>query len=180
MNEQELNEAIEKFPSVLKKALQDKIVSFDTFDPQKKFAPKQLYRGLRCKPKDGNIELFDSDFLSQAELFYWIKKIEDAENEDVVKAEMPPDLLAQVDFFRSSNGRKNFKNDDMRLYSCSFSDSREKLESLFAKPSKGKYIAQGVVIDSQGIISDKNGNPWHVHCFFYDGINIKENFKVCK
>lgn len=181
MNDEEIRALYDKFPCVLKKALQEGVVNFDTYEPQKNYEPKVLYRGLRGKKTSGDIELFNSDFLSQAELLDWAEKIESAENEDVVKSTMPEDLILQVDLFRNNPKRRGIaQKDNLGDYSCSFSDSYEKLEGLYAKPWLGKYIAKGCIDESCGVISDKHGKPGHIHCFLYEGVGLKGLFEVCK
>lgn len=179
MNDEEIKSLYNKFPSVLKNALQKGCVNFDTYEPQTTFEPQKLFRGIRGKNKDENIVLSEWDFLSHAELLDWAEQIQSPDG-DTIKKKMPPELLEQVEFFISVNMMRNVKKDDLKYYSCSLSNDYDKLNALYVKDYPDRCIAEGIVNKEQGVLSDKHGNPWHIHCFLYENVGIKNSFKVCK
>lgn len=164
----------------MKKALQDGRVNFDTYEPQESFEPKKLFRGLRGKNKEGgDIVPSEWDFLSHAELLEWAETIQSS-NGETIKKNMPLELLEQVEFFISKNMSNNVKKDELKYYSCSFSEDYDKLDALYVKDYSDRCIAEGVVNKEHGVLSDKHGRPWRIHCFLYKDVDIKRSFEVRK
>ena len=177
MNENELNILIEKFPCVLKKAQKTGIVDICKYELITHFECIELFRGIKRKKDKIDLRLHKSDFLSQAELYYHIE----SEKRAIAKSEQyeaSDNLKVQMDLFNNSMAYNCFDIHILGNYSCSFSDSYDKLKAFFEKPAKGRFIARGYVNNSDGILSRTDGAPGHVHVFLFKTANLKESFEV--
>ena len=177
MTEIELNALVEKFPCVLKKAQNAGLVDVRKYELISKFGEATLYRGIKRQKGMAASPLFNSDFASQAELAHHIEQEKKAIARSM-KYNVPDDLKIQMDLFNNTQMYNNFDPKKLGEYSCSFSDSYEKLESLFAKPNKGRFIAKGIVKETDGLLSRTDGTPGHIHGFLFESANLKDSFEV--
>ena len=176
MNEEELKELTEKFPSVLKQALKEGVVDIHSFEPRVNLDGIPLFRGVRRRPGEGISELFESDFYSQAELFNHIQKNKLAESESK-EYDVPADLKTQIELLKNTPRYKNY-TDVPENYSCSLFKEYGKLDTFIGKADKGKFVVKGFVTKEQGFLSEQNGGPEHVHAFLFESANIKDSFEV--
>lgn len=166
----------EKFPSVLKKALKDGLVSLDKEGVEKKFLSRKLIRGIRrCRTCEDMGELCECDFYSQAELLNLANSI--ANEYDF---EHKPDGMSKVlyDHLCFVKKNKRFKNPDYRelgLYSCSLSTDVDKLKSMLGTSQKW-FFAEGVVEDKHGCIMVDETYEHHVHLFAYSDVSLEKCF----
>lgn len=138
-----------KFPSVLRKALQSKIVSFDKLPCETSFEPISLYR-LITRPIENQkeIKICDRDFYSQIE-----------------KNPVPPKGTEAKDYVG-----------EIGQYSCSFSITKEWLINRFHLPKRTKFFIHGTIKDCHGAIN-RDGAP-HVHCWIYNGVSLVNEFTL--
>ncbi len=138
-----------KFPSVLRKALQSGVVSFDELPCETSFEPIPVYRVIKRQLEEqDNIEIKEQDFLSQAEL-----------NAISPKGTEAKDLIG-----------------DIGKYSCSFSLTKEWLQNIFKLPKKTKLLIYGTINETHGAIN-RDSIP-HIHCWIYKDVSLVKEFVV--
>lgn len=176
MNNKELTELTEKFPSVLKHAIIDGKFDIRSFEPRLEIDDVPLFRGIRRKPGEAVLELYNSDFYSQAEIYYHIQRSNQAINESK-NYDISADLKVQIELLKNTPMFKNYK-DIPGNYSCSFSKDYEKMDAFIDKADKGRFVVKGFVKSSQAFLSEQDGGPSHVHAFLFEDANIQNSFEV--
>lgn len=176
MDDEKLKILIEKFPSVLKRAIEEEKIDLRNYEPECEIEGIPLFRGVYRKVGDSPLPLKDSDFLSQAEQYRYIQKYVQAES-DCTECDMDDDIKTQVEILKTSKRFSKYR-ENSGCFSCSFFKDYGKLTTFIEKANEGKFVIKGLVNKSQGFFSEQHGTESHVHAFLYENHNLKASFEV--